>query len=123
MSAITFTLPIPPSVNNLYVNSSRGRFRSQKYDEWIHEAGWEIKRQHPPRIKGPVKLSFEFEEPKTKRPADVSNLIKAPEDLIVKHGIIEADHNGIVRKVSAEWSSEIEGMRVTIEPQGMVAAE
>ncbi|MEZ0060882.1 Holliday junction resolvase RusA-like endonuclease [Bradyrhizobium elkanii] len=122
MTAITFTLPTPPSVNNLYVNSSRGRFRSQKYDEWIHEAGWEIKRQHPPRIKGPVKLSFEFEEPKTKRPRDLGNLEKATTDILVTHQIIEADDHSIVREIQLKWCAEVEGVRVTIEQSDIEVA-
>ena len=43
-------------------------------------------------------------------------LIKAPEDLLVKHGLIEADDGSVVRSVSAKWNHEVEGVRVTIEP-------
>lgn len=108
-------LPFPPSVNNLFINSSRGRFRSQKYDSWIMEAGNEILRQRPSKVVGPVNLIFEFQEGRDNRKRDVTNLIKAPEDLLVKHGIIEADDGSIVRKVEACWNAEIEGVRVTIE--------
>jgi Holliday junction resolvase RusA-like endonuclease len=110
------TIPFPPSTNNMFINSKRGRFRSQKYDEWINEAGWEIKRQRPSKVIGPVSLMFEFQDGRDKRKRDVTNLIKAPEDLLVSHGIIEADDQSIVRKVSASWSREIQGARITIEP-------
>lgn len=107
------TLPFPPSTNNLFVNGSKGRFLSQKYAGWIQEAGWELTRQRPRNVPGPVILRFEFSEP-DKRKRDVTNLLKAPEDLLVKHGIIDGDHGSIVREVNAKWNHEIDGMRVTV---------
>lgn len=107
-------LPFPPSVNNLFVNGKFGRFRSQKYDSWIMEAGNEILRQRPRKVAGPVILSFEFQEGRDNRKRDISNLIKAPEDLLVKHGIIEADDGSIVREIKLKWSAEVEGVRVTV---------
>jgi Holliday junction resolvase RusA-like endonuclease len=108
-------LPMPPSSNTMFVNGSRGRFRSQKYDEWIIEAGWELLRQRPRKIVGPVNLKFEFEEGRSKRKFDITNRIKAPEDLLVKHGIIEADDHTIVRRISLAWG-QVEGVCVTIVP-------
>lgn len=110
------TLPFPPSVNNLFVNGKNGRFRSQKYDSWIQEAGTEIMRQRPPKVAGPVSLAFEFQEGHDKRKRDISNLVKAPEDLLVKHGIIEADDQFTVRKITMQWSPGVVGTRVTIQP-------
>lgn len=112
---ITINLPFPPSTNNLFINGKAGRFRSQKYDSWIQEAGNEILRQRPSKVSGPVNLSFEFQDGRDNRKRDVTNLIKAPEDLLVKHGLIEADDGSIVRSVTAKWASEVEGVRVTIE--------
>ena len=110
------TLPFPPSTNNMFINSKYGRFRSQKYESWIMEAGNEILRQRPSKVAGPVFLSFEFQDGRDKRKRDISNLIKAPEDLLVKHGIIEADDQSIVRKIDVAWSMEVEGVRVSIHP-------
>ena len=112
---VTITLPFPVSTNNMFVNGSRGRFRSQKYDEWIKEAGWELARQRPSKFVGPVVLLFHFQDGQDKRKRDVTNLIKAPEDLLVKHGIIEADDNSIVRGVEAYWNAAVEGVQITIE--------
>ena len=108
-------LPMPPSTNNLFVNGLRGRFPSQKYADWIVEAGWELTRQRPSKVAGKVNLKFEFQEGRDKRKRDVTNLLKAPEDLLVKHGIIEADDGSIVRRVEAFWTTEVEGVRITIE--------
>jgi Holliday junction resolvase RusA-like endonuclease len=109
-------LPFPPSLNNMFINSKHGRFRSQKYDSWIMEAGNEILRQRPSKVAGPVILSFEFQDGHDKRRRDISNLIKAPEDLLVSHRLIEADDQFTVRKISASWATDVEGVRVTIEP-------
>jgi Holliday junction resolvase RusA-like endonuclease len=108
-------LPFPPSTNNMFVNGVRGRYPSQKYVEWTIEAGWELQRQRPSKVAGMVNLKFEFQEGRDKRKRDVTNLIKAPEDLLVKHGIIEADDGSIVRRVEASWTTEVEGVRITIE--------
>ena len=80
----------------------------------IAEAGWELQRQRPPKIVGPVELVFCFQDGRDKRKRDVTNLIKAPEDLLVKHGVIEADDNTIVRAVSACWDDTVEGVEISI---------
>lgn len=107
-------LPFPPSTNNLFVNGLKGRFPSQKYAEWILEAGWELTRQRPAKVTGPVVLSFWFQNNRDKRKRDITNLLKAPEDLLVKHGIIEADDGSIVVAVHAAWSDLIEGVKIEI---------
>jgi Holliday junction resolvase RusA-like endonuclease len=109
---IVLHLPFPPSTNNLFINGSKGRFRSQKYADWIAEAGWELQRQRPPKVLGPVDLVFHFQDGRDNRKRDVTNLIKAPEDLLVKHGIIEADDNTIVRSVSAYWADTAVGVEI-----------
>lgn len=107
-------LPFPPSTNNLFMNGKHGRFRSQRYDSWLQEAGAEIMRQRPKKVSGPVILTFEFQEGKDNRKRDISNLVKAPEDLLVKHGIIEADDGSIVREIKCKWNADIEGVRVSV---------
>ena len=109
-------LPFPPSTNNMFINGSKGRFRSQKYDEWIQEAGLLLNRQKPPCFIGPVFLTFEFQDGRDKRKRDITNLIKAPEDLLVKHGVIQADDNSIVKGVSAFWCDSVDGVAITIHP-------
>ena len=110
----TFTLPMPPSTNNLFVNRSKGgRFPSQKYADWIQEAGWELKRQRPAKVAGKVAVLFEFGKP-DKRKRDLDNRLKAPLDLLVEHGVIEADDDSIVVDVRAISVPEVFGVRVTI---------
>lgn len=109
-------LPFPPSSNNLFINGKRGRFRSQKYDSWIMEAGNEILRQRPSKLAGPVVLDYVFQEGRDNRKRDLGNLEKATTDLLVSHRIIEADDGSIVRKINLSWAPDVEGVRVTIEP-------
>jgi crossover junction endodeoxyribonuclease RusA len=115
---VILTLPFPPSVNNLFVNVRKGRVRSPKYDAWATEAAYELTRQRARRVAGPVSLLFEFEEGRDKRKRDISNLVKAPEDLLVKFGIIAADDNTIVREIRLLWSDQVKGVRLTINPTG-----
>ena len=113
---IVLTLPFPPSTNNLFINTSRGRIRSSKYDEWATEAGWELARQRPAKAIGPVSILFEFQSNRDKRKRDITNLLKAPEDLLVKFKVIEADDNTIVQAISAGWSASVKGVQITITP-------
>jgi crossover junction endodeoxyribonuclease RusA len=113
---IVLHLPFPPSTNNLFINTSRGRIRSSKYDEWATEAGWELARQRPSKTLGPVSIHFEFQSGRDNRKRDITNLLKAPEDLLVKFGVIEADDNTIVQAISAGWSASVKGVRITVTP-------
>lgn len=104
---------LPPSTNNLFLNGTKGRFRSQKYEDWLQEANIDYLRQRPKKIEGPVNITMEFQEPK--RRSDLDNRVKAPLDFLVKSGVIQADDQTIVRKINLAWSDEIEGCRITIE--------
>lgn len=116
MAAMTvIQLPFPISLNAMFSDGKTRRHKSQRYADWLIEAGYALNRQRPIPVKGPVNLIFEFQEGRDNRKHDVTNLIKGPEDLLVKHGIIEADDGSIVRKVEACWNAEVEGMRVTVE--------
>ena len=52
---------------------------------------------------------------KVKRRRDLSGLVKAPEDLLVAHGIIEADDTRIVRSFSTHISDLVKGVKIEIE--------
>jgi len=112
--AITFDLSFPPSVNNLFANTTHGRVTSQQYRDWQARAGWEIVANRPGRVPGAVNVTLQFEEKNGRR--DLDNLIKPVLDLCVKHKVIDGDHRSIVRAISASWSSKVEGVRITIEP-------
>ena len=107
-------LPFPPTVNNLFVNNprSRGRFPSKVYKEWQGEASRTLQLQSPlPAFSGPVSLTFRFGRP-DKRRRDLFNLVKAPEDLLVKHGVIEDD--SLVERGTVEWAEDVNGCLIEI---------
>jgi Holliday junction resolvase RusA-like endonuclease len=112
---VVITLPMPPSVNNLFftLNAGKGRAKSVEYRDWIREAGTLLAIQRPPQVKGKVRLLIEVAEPETRRRQDVANREKAATDLLVSHGVIEGDDQRFVREITLRWAP-IEGVRITI---------
>jgi Holliday junction resolvase RusA-like endonuclease len=111
---VVLDLPLCPSTNNLFATGATGRrFKSAEYTGWIEEAGWRLNAQRARPIAGKVALLIEVEEPKTKIRQDCTNRIKAVEDLLVTHGIIEGDDQRYVRQVTVRWTN-VTGVRVTI---------
>lgn len=122
---IEIHLPMPPSVNELFFNVSAvqrtaatakgrslpGRLKSEKYRSWLNHAGWELKAARQQAIHGPVAIAYLVSD---RGRCDIGNLEKATTDLLVRHGLIDGDGRKIVRKIAMEWSSEVEGCRVTV---------
>lgn len=98
---IRYNLPFPPSVNNLFANGKKGRFRTDKYETWRTLAGQEIMAQGRKRLKGAVSMSVLAVRP-DKRKRDLSNLLKAIEDLLVDMGVIEDD--SLIERISIQWA-------------------
>jgi len=111
---MTFTLPYPPSVNGLFASGKTRRFKSQKYCDWLLEAGFRLAQQKPTKIKGQVHLHYVLQEKDDKIRRDLANFEKATTDLLVSHGIIEADDCRIVREITMKWGL-VEGIEVTIK--------
>jgi Holliday junction resolvase RusA-like endonuclease len=88
---MTFTLPSPPSTNNLFVNrKDGGRAKSAGYLKWIRHAGLMLLAQRIRPIVGNYALSIRVA---SKRRADVDNLGKAISDLLVAHKITPDDRS------------------------------
>ena len=85
-------LPIGPSLNNMFPTYGGVRRKSRKYRAWLKEAGWELKAGKPGRVEGPYRLLLKLP---AKMPGDVSNRLKAVEDLLVAHGITPDDRYAI----------------------------
>lgn len=72
-------------------------------------------------MRGPVKLIYELQnDAKGASLWDYTNREKAVTDLLVEHGIIEADHRLIVKEVSCKGTDDRVGVRITIEPLDLV---
>ncbi len=74
------TIPIPPSVNDLYgVGKGGRRFLKRHVKAWRDEAGWMILDQKPVPVIGRYRLLLSV--PKTRKDAD--NMLKPTLDLLV----------------------------------------
>lgn len=87
---MTITLPIPPSVNNLFFNRAKGRTKTAKYDKWIHDAGIMLNAARERPVTSPVRVSIYVGECNSQR--DLDNLSKPILDLLVRHKIIPDDN-------------------------------
>lgn len=110
MTIVCLWLPFPPSLNSLFPGKAK-RHKSERYEAWIKEAGQALMQQDKGRgFRIPVSVSYKFGQP-DKRKRDLDNLFKAPNDLLVAHGIIEDD--SLIHKISGEWA-DIGGIEVEI---------
>jgi len=89
MFKLEIDLPVPPSVNSMFVNNYKGkgrsRFPSKQYKDWKIEAGMVI-RQLPriPYYEKPVKITYKYFF-KTKRLCDLLVSMRVVEDDNWKH--------------------------------------
>ena len=115
-----FWLPTPPSVNELFRNSMDGdrrggRIKTEKYAQWEGRAMAELMLQKPKRNDGKVTLAFFFGE--ISPLADCTNYVKAPEDVLVKMGVIDGDNRKVVQGIDKiAWVPAYVGMVVHITP-------
>lgn len=73
-----------------------------------------LKQQKPAPVAGRVNITIELVAP-DRRLRDGDNYKKAPIDLLVAHGIIEADNNRIVRQSLVRWVDTGEPCTVFVE--------
>ena len=110
--SVTFTIPVPPSVNGAFANVPKvGRIKTEAYKQWLEGAGWTIRAHAVPHIGGVVEVEIKVRRPQAGR-SDIDNRIKATLDLMVKMHVIDDDR--MVRKVSAEWSEDVTACEVTV---------
>lgn len=90
MNSFSALLPFPPSVNNLFLNVSRGgRVKTAKYRAWEKEAD-AAKPSGIVKLRGDVVAIYTFGRP-DKRRRDVANLEKAASDTMTRWGVLEDD--------------------------------
>ena len=94
-------LPFPPGLNNLFANGSKGRYRTDRYDAWLTEAGLVLRRQRPEPVVGHFKAELVFDRPDERR-RDLDGLAKAPLDLLTKAGVIVDD--SLCKDLRLRWS-------------------
>jgi len=86
MNKFSVVLPMPPTTNNMFVNNPRGgRFPSKEYKDWQRSAGTPLDGPWPERFEDADDLwwKWRFTVYGLTKVSDLSNRIKAPEDMIV----------------------------------------
>lgn len=107
----------PPSVNNLYFNvPGKGRVKSNRYKIWRSAASWDIKAAKPSSFSCKVILDLTVEKPKGVR-SDISNRIKAIEDVLVEMGVLVDDSQ--IEEVRARWGA-VKGARIELREFDMI---
>jgi Holliday junction resolvase RusA-like endonuclease len=108
----------PPSVNTLYVHvPGKGRTKTLDYRTWIRLSAAELALQRPEPFTSRVDIVIRIPEPVR---GDVSNRIKAAEDLLVRTGVLPDDNGKHVRSCKAEFADvpRTEIIVTAIEPEG-----
>jgi crossover junction endodeoxyribonuclease RusA len=92
MKSFVATLPLPPSVNNLFLNVARGgRVKTAKYRAWEKD----VDAKMPPgivKLQGDVIAVYTYGRPDRRR-RDVANLEKAASDPMPGGGVLVSDPN------------------------------
>jgi len=112
---VTFRLAhVPPSTNSLTANvAGKGRVRSDRYRSWANAAGWDLAKQRIKKFSCPVYLTIVIG--RLTLSSDISNRVKAVEDLLVAHKIIPDDSIRWVRGVNAFLSPiPFDGVEISI---------
>ncbi len=117
--ALSFDLPMPPSVNSMYLNvPGKGRVKTKAARAWATEAQWMLIAQRNragrhERIAGPVAVEVLAYRPASRR-RDLDNILKAVLDLLTNSNTI-ADDSQVVA-INARWVSEGVPCHVTVRP-------
>ena len=102
-SMIKFTIPLPPiskkNSQRIMMNRQTGKpfiSPSKQYKDYESAAMWFIpKLRQPNPINQPVNIKCLFYMP-TKRKCDLTNLLEAIDDVMVKAGLLEDDNYTVI---------------------------
>lgn len=115
MILFTASIPMPPSLNNAFVNvAGKGRVRSKAYNAWAEEAGWMIKARKNGTVLGPVSVLIDI-RPQNNRAFDLDNRMKPCLDILVDCGVLPDDSNKFVKAVSVREVSEGPACTISLE--------
>lgn len=89
-SSVTFTLPMPPSVNAIWRGKNKGVYLAPEYKAWRIEASCALNKQSVPEIAPPYRVQYAFDRPDNRR-RDVFNFEKALSDLLEDQGVLKND--------------------------------
>jgi Holliday junction resolvase RusA-like endonuclease len=81
-------LPLPPSLNNAFINSPRGRYSSPAYKAWQFLAAERLTLQSWDMPSPPYGVTIRVN---INHKSDIDNRVKPVLDLLVKHGVLTGD--------------------------------
>ncbi len=119
---MTFTclvVPTPPSVNALWRGARKHVYKSDRYENWLTEAGWALKRQETTKIAGHFTVNLRFGPRRSN--ADLDNKTKAVLDLLETHKIIESD--SLADEIHLFWDANVTGCQIEIESVAPVGSK
>jgi len=113
-SPVSFTMPVPPSVNQAFKNvRGRGRAKTKAYEDWLLYAYQCIRLQKVPPVPGHIIVRIGFERESLL--SDVDNRIKLALDAIVSAGVIEDDR--LITALAVSWLPPANGLaHIEISP-------
>lgn len=120
----TVVVPLPPSVNHLFLNARRsrktgkpgkGRIRSPHYREWVDVAAPEMRKLAPPQ-EYPTAVRFAVGGHVNSQ-RDLDNMLKPLLDLMVSVGVLKEDNVKHVGQVAIRRASNVRftGVQVRFE--------
>ena len=120
---LKFTIPLPPitkkNSQQIIVNKSTGRpmvIPSKQYREYEKECGWFVQGKGM-NINEPVNVKCVYYMP-TRRRVDLTNLMEATHDILVKYEVLEDDNSKVIRSVDGSrvlYDKENPRTEITIE--------
>lgn len=109
-------LPYPPSANGLWRNVNGTTLIARRYRAWRKEAMAVLMIQRPAKIPGAYRMTMIATRPDNRR-RDLSNLLKATEDLLTAAGVIKDD--SLAQSILLAWSTSAPdrngGVSITLE--------
>lgn len=98
-----FDITVGPSVNTMYRNvPGVGRVKSSDYKKWLKAAEFDVLLQKLKQDKPIPPLCLTIRVPDSKGRGDISNRVKAIEDLLVRMRLVPDDNDKIIRKLIVE---------------------
>jgi len=84
------SLPLPPSLNNVFINrpDGKGRWPSRDYQRWRREAAQSLTLQSWDMPDQPYGVTIRVN---IDHRSDIDNRVKPVLDLLVKHGVLTGD--------------------------------
>lgn len=102
LAPVAFNMPVPPSVNDAYKNTKRGRAKTKAYEHWLRYAYTMIRLQKPRKVSGRCIVVIGVE--RKSLAADIDNRIKLTLDAMVSAQVIDDDR--FVTAIAITWSPE-----------------